>query len=68
MNRVSGKWKFYMLVAKDSVILYNGIQHKEGRPTKCIEQNKNQAEEKMHAAGAGNGQFRRTDGLAGTGG
>ncbi len=35
-----------MLVAKDSVILYNGIQHKEGRPTKCIEQNKNQAEEK----------------------
>lgn len=57
-----------MLVAKDSVILYNGIQHKECRPTKCIEQNKNQAEEKMHAAGAGNGQFRRTDGLAGTGG
>lgn len=57
-----------MLVAKDSVILYNGIQHKEGRPTKCIEENKNQAEEKMHAAGAGNRQLRRTDGLAGTGG
>lgn len=37
--------KFYMLVAKDSVILYNGIQQKEGQERNASNDLKNQLEE-----------------------
>lgn len=58
-----------MPVAKDSVILYNGIQQKEGQERNASNDIKNQLEEGTYMRRVPEDvQSRCTDGPAGTGG